>query len=96
MLLGNAEHPTEFSVIADGLGDRPQVLDLGVCELGGSMLFASNGHTTALRVHVPHVVRLCTEEQMRRIATGRIVATVKDVEPIRNRSVLEHPCNAVR
>lgn len=49
-----------------------------------------------LAVSVRHIVRCRTEKQMIRIAARRIVAFVEHVEPIRNGTVGDPPCHAMR
>ncbi len=53
------------------------------------------GTSSAFAGGIGHVVGLCSDEQMSRVATRRIVATVQDADVIGERTVGEKPTDAM-
>lgn len=64
----------------------PGVLAIVGDETGCSMCLPSS---SALSIHVPHVVELCAEEKMARVTARRVVAMVADLHAIRNRTACQ-------
>lgn len=92
------------TVPASATHPRPVFLDNRVGRIKGVTVvaFRSGGmsrgnriHRSALFGHVPHVVKLGAEEQVRGVHAPGIVAFVADVEPVGNRPVVNLPRNAV-
>lgn len=50
---------------------------------------------TTLLISITHVVSLCAKEQVIGIAARRIVATMEHEQAVRNRTVIQRPCDSM-
>ncbi len=86
VLTGRGEHERQFLLARTRCVKTADIFCLSKCETGYSAAFVA---------HVLHIVALASKKQMRRVAAWRVVAAVKDVHPLRDRSVGKSPRESV-
>jgi hypothetical protein len=71
------------------------ILNLSPLYFGVRVLLSMGFAGSSLQKHILHVVQLLSQEQMVRVDAWRIVATVKNVQTVRHRSLMQLPGDAM-
>jgi hypothetical protein len=88
------------TIVTNACRNKSAYLTNGIRSKAGVMVRRTNRATTVsgtpLLAHVAHVVCLCADEQMRRVAAWRVIAMMQDMQSFGDRSVVQFPRKAVR